>query len=170
MTWMCAAKYSTITAIKGQGSRGPMLPIEWRYRTTVIVRLSAANSRRRPAMFLTHRHHRFALLLAALHVTILLLLIPHSPFAPFQSSSSPPRPSPNPSIAHQGLSARVRRAERTYQKTLRARDALIAKVGPAPRDVVLCVRSCFFFPFRYHYPHLAQIPTRQGTVAAVYGL
>jgi hypothetical protein len=95
--------------------------------------------RRRAKMFLTHRHPRFTLLLAALHIIVLLLLLPYSPFAPFRPSSPPPRPPSHPSIVYQGLSARVRRAERAYQKTLRARDALVAKVGPTPRDVALCV-------------------------------
>ncbi|KAH9957261.1 methyltransferase domain-containing protein [Lactifluus volemus] len=86
---------------------------------------------------LSHRHPRFVLLLAALHITILLLLLAHSPFTLYQSSSASRRPLINPSIVHQALSARVRRAERAYQKSLRTRDVLIAKVGPAPRDVSL---------------------------------
>jgi hypothetical protein len=88
---------------------------------------------------LSHRHPRFVLLLAALHITILFLLLAHSPFTLYQSSSSSQRPLLNPSIVHQALSARVRRAERAYQKSLRTRDALITKVGPAPRDVALFV-------------------------------
>lgn len=40
-------------------------------------------------------------------------------------------------MVYQGVAARVRRSERAYQKMLRERDALVAKVGPAPRDVAL---------------------------------
>jgi hypothetical protein len=118
-------------------------------------------------MFLTHRHPRFTLLLAALHITVLLFLLPYSPFPHFRPSS-PPRPPFHHSIVYQGLSARVRRAERAYQKTLRARDALVAKVGPTPRDVALCVRLLLFRGVIIFI--LAQISTRQGTVAAVYRL
>ena len=90
-------------------------------------------------MLLPHRHPRFALLLAALLITVLLLLLPHSPLAAFHPSSTPLRRPLNTPAVHQGLAVRVRRAERAYQKMLRARDALIAKVGPAHRDVALCV-------------------------------
>jgi hypothetical protein len=118
-------------------------------------------------MFLTHRHPRFTLLLAALHITVLLFLLPYSPFAPFHPSSPPRLPSHHP-ILYQGLSARVRRAERAYQKTLRARDALVAKVGPTPPDVVLCVRLLLFRGGIIFI--LAQISTGQGTVASIYRL
>ncbi|KAH9014493.1 methyltransferase domain-containing protein [Lactarius pseudohatsudake] len=90
-------------------------------------------------MLLPRRHPRFFLLLASLIVTALLLLLPRSPLAAFQSSAStgsPSRPIKSP-VVYQGVSARVRRAERAYQKMLRGRDALIAKVGPSPRDVAL---------------------------------
>ncbi len=94
-----------------------------------------------PEMLLPRRHPRFSLLLASLIVTALLLLLPRSPLAAFQSSAgsgSPSRPLKSP-VVYQGVAARVRRAERAYQKMLRGRDALIAKVGPTPRDVALSV-------------------------------
>ncbi|KAH9061855.1 methyltransferase domain-containing protein [Lactarius vividus] len=90
-------------------------------------------------MLLPRRHPRFFLLLASLIFTALLLLLPRSPLAAFKSSAStgsPSRPIKSP-VIYQGVSARVRRAERAYQKMLRGRDALIAKVGPSPRDVAL---------------------------------
>ncbi|KAI9430441.1 methyltransferase domain-containing protein [Lactarius indigo] len=90
-------------------------------------------------MLLPRRHPRFSLLLACLIFTAILLLLPRSPLAAFQPSagtSSPSRP-PKAPVVYQGVAARVRHAERAYQKMLRGRDALIAKVGPSPRNVAL---------------------------------
>jgi len=104
------------------------------------------NSTCRPEMLFPRRHPRFSLLLALLLFTTLLLLLPHSPLATTfqpQSSSGLGSPSQTPisHVVYQDLAARVRRAERAYQKMLRARDALIAKVGPTPRNVLLFVWS-----------------------------
>jgi hypothetical protein len=101
-------------------------------------------------MLLPRRHPRFSLLLASFIFTALLLLLPHSPLAALQppsASSTSPTPSQksSPVVYHNGVAARVRRAERAYQKMLRGRDALIAKVGPTPRDVALFVLWTFFF-------------------------
>jgi len=91
-------------------------------------------------MLLPRRHPRFSLLLASFIFTALLLLLPHSPlaasFQPPSATSPTPRQKP-PVVYQQGVAARVRRAERAYQKMQRGRDALIAKVGPTPRDVAL---------------------------------
>jgi hypothetical protein len=92
-------------------------------------------------MLLPRRHPRFSLLLASFIFTALLLLLPHSPLAALQpsaGSSESSRPV-NAPVIYQGVAARVRRAERAYQKMLRGRDSLIAKVGPTPRDIALSV-------------------------------
>jgi len=92
-------------------------------------------------MLLLRRHPRFVVFLSFLLTASLLLLLPHSPFPTFRPTSYP-RKQPFESPLHfHGLTARVRRAERTYQKMIIGRDALIAKVGPAPRDVALSVLS-----------------------------
>ncbi|KAI0290328.1 methyltransferase domain-containing protein [Multifurca ochricompacta] len=88
-------------------------------------------------MLLPRRHPRFSFLLASLLTISLLLLLPRSPLAAFQPSSTPPNRSLRPSAANEGLAAKVRRSERSYQKMLRGRDALISKVGPTPRYVAL---------------------------------
>jgi hypothetical protein len=57
------------------------------------------------------------------------------------------------STGSQGLFSRIRRAERAYQRMLLGRDALIAKVGPAPRNVALSVLSPFSaFIFSVAFP------------------
>ena len=85
-------------------------------------------------MLLFRRHPRFIILLS-LFLTASLLLLSHSPFAALQPTSRPLKPSPG----FRDLTSRVQRAERAYQKMLLGRDALIAKVGPAPRSVALFV-------------------------------
>jgi len=88
-------------------------------------------------MLFLRRHPRFSLLLSFLLITALVLLLPSSPFPSLPSSSAPPRQPLRSPASSQGLTTRVRRAERAYQKMLLGRDALIAKVGPAPHDVAL---------------------------------
>ena len=93
-------------------------------------------------MLFFRRYPRFTLLLSFLLTTALLLLRPRSPFPAVMAPSVPTERPPKPTPDSQGLSARVRRAERAYQKMLLERDALITKVGPAPHDVALCVLFC----------------------------
>ncbi|KAN0141570.1 Methyltransferase domain containing protein [Lactarius tabidus] len=90
-------------------------------------------------MLLLRRYPRFSLLLATFIFTALLLLLPHSPLAALQPSAPPSESSRplKPTVVYHGVAARVRRAERAYQKMLRGRDTLIAKVGPTPRDIAL---------------------------------
>jgi hypothetical protein len=90
-------------------------------------------------MLFFRRYPRFTFLLSFLLTASLLLLLAHSPFPSLQPSSAPPTRPLNSTTSFQGLAARVRRAERAYQKMLLGRDALIAKVGPAPHNVALCV-------------------------------
>lgn len=91
-------------------------------------------------MLLPRRHPRFSLLLAIFIVTALLFLLPHSPFVALQSYPGTSESLKKaPTVVYRGVAARVRRAERAYQKMLRGRDALIGKVGPTPRDVALFV-------------------------------
>ncbi|KAI0270467.1 methyltransferase domain-containing protein [Gloeopeniophorella convolvens] len=87
-------------------------------------------------MLLPRRHPRFSLLLACLLTAALLLLLPQSPLAPVPQPVPASRP---PSLLGDAdaLALRVKRAERTYQKMLRGREALIQKVGPSPRDIAL---------------------------------
>jgi len=92
-------------------------------------------------MLLLRRHPRFVVFLSFLLTASLLLLLPHSPFPTFQPTSYPRKQPFESPLDFHGLSARVRRAERTYQKMIIGRDALIAKVGPTPRDVALSVLS-----------------------------
>jgi len=94
------------------------------------------------AMLFLRRHPRFAFLLSSLLTIALVLLLPFSPFPSLPSSSASLRRPLGSSTGPQGLAARVRRAERAYQKMLLGRDALIAKVGPAPHNVALYV----FYP------------------------
>ena len=122
--------------------------------TTTTIRIAGSSSTETAEMLLPRRHPRFSLLLASFIFTALLLLLPHGPLAALQSpsaSSTSPTPSSqkSPPVAyHQGVATRVRRAERAYQKMLRGRDALIAKVGPTPRDVALFVLGTFFWIVR----------------------
>ena len=122
--------------------------------TTTTIRIAGSSSTETAEMLLPRRHPRFSLLLASFIFTALLLLLPHGPLAALQSpsaSSTSPTPSSqkSPPVAyHQGVATRVRRAERAYQKMLRGRDALIAKVGPTPRDVALFVLRTFFWIVR----------------------
>lgn len=98
-------------------------------------------------MLFFRRYPRFTLLLSFLLTASLLLLLTHTPFPSLQPSSAPPTQPVNPT-GFQELAARVRRAERAYQKMLLGRDALITKVGPTPHNVALCAlhyRSSFFF-------------------------
>ena len=91
-------------------------------------------------MAFPRRHPRFSLLLASLIFIALLFLLPHSPLIALQPSpASSEALKKAPPVVYHGVSARVRRAERAYQKMLRGRDALIGKVGPTPRDVALSV-------------------------------
>jgi hypothetical protein len=103
-------------------------------------------------MLFFRRYPRFTLLLSFLLTASLLLLLTHPPFPSLQPSSDPARPLNSPTSS-QGLAARVLRAERAYQKMLLGRDALIAKVGPTPHNVALCVPtypSPFFADCRSH--------------------
>ena len=96
----------------------------------------------------------------------LFLLLPQSPLSSVQHR--PPAPRPLASFADaNALALRVKRAERAYQKMLRGREALIAKVGPSPHDVALCVvlAACNCSPFDY-----PQIPTRQAAMASLHRL
>lgn len=99
-------------------------------------------------MIFFRRYPRFTFLLSFLLTASLLLLLTHSPFPSLQPSSAPPTQPVNSTTGFQGLAARVRRAERAYQRMLLGRDALIARVGPTPHDVVLCVphHPFIFFP------------------------
>jgi hypothetical protein len=111
-------------------------------------------------MLFFRRYPRFTLLLSFLLTASLLLLLTHTPFPSLQPSSAPPTQPVNPPTGFQGLAARVRRAERVYQKMLLGRDALITKVGPTPHNVALCALhycSSFFSNFR---PHGMQISAR----------
>lgn len=94
-------------------------------------------------MLFFRRYPRFTLLLSFLLTASLLLLLTHTPFPSLQTSFEPPTQPLNPPTptSSQGLAARVRRAERAYQKMLLGRDALIAKVGPTPHNVALCVST-----------------------------
>ncbi|SRR6266436_2321867 len=105
-------------------------------------------------MFFFRRYPRFTLLLSVLLTASLLLLLTHSPFPSVQPSSAPPTPTRplNSSTSSQGLTARVRRAERAYQKMLLGRDALISKVGPTPHDVALYVPPFLSFIFFANCP------------------
>ena len=98
-------------------------------------------------MFFFRRYPRFTLLLSVL-LTASLLLLTHTPFPSLQPSSAPPTPAQplNVSTTPQGLTSRVRRAERAYQKMLLGRDALISKVGPTPHNVALLRR---ILPFTF---------------------
>ena len=86
-------------------------------------------------MLLLRRHPRFIILLSFFLTASLLLLLSHSPFAALQPTSRPLKPS----AGFPDLTSRVQCAERAYQKMLLGRDALIAKVGPGPRNVALFV-------------------------------
>jgi hypothetical protein len=99
-------------------------------------------------MLFFRRYPRFTLLLSILLTASLLLLLTHSPFPSLQPSSDPPARPLNSPTSSQGLAARVRRAERAYQKMLLGRDALITKVGPTPHNVVLCVPAYPSYLFR----------------------
>ncbi|KAH9974226.1 methyltransferase domain-containing protein [Russula compacta] len=88
-------------------------------------------------MLFFRRYPRFTLLLSFLLTTALLLIRPRSSFPAVLPPSVPTERPPKPTPGSQGLSARVRRAERAYQKMLLEREALITKVGPAPHDVAL---------------------------------
>ena len=90
-------------------------------------------------MIFFRRYPRFTILLSFLLTASLLLLLTHSSFPPLQPSSAPPAQPVNSTSGFQELSARVRRAERAYQRMLLGRDALITKVGPTPHDIALCV-------------------------------
>jgi hypothetical protein len=87
-------------------------------------------------MLSLRRHPRFIILLSFLLTASLLLLLSHSPFVALQPTS---RRLLKPSAGFRDLTSRVQRAERAYQKMLLGRDALITKVGPAPRNVALFV-------------------------------
>ena len=119
-------------------------------------------------MFLPRRHPRFSLLLASLIFAALFLILPNSPLT-FQASGPPSPPPKPPVVVYQGIGARVRRAERAYQKMLRGREALIAKVGPTLRDVTLSVWYSVSSS-GHNMLTIVQISTRQGTVATIYRL
>jgi len=87
---------------------------------------------------------------------------PFTPILTLPPSSAPPRQPLRSSASSQGLATRVLRAERAYQKMLLGRDALIAKVGPAPHDVSLFPQTRnrghptpfgTLFPTRFFCPH-----------------
>ena len=108
-------------------------------------------------MAFPRRHPRFSLLLASLIFIALLFLLPHSPLVALQPSpGSSEALKKAPPVVYHGVSARVRRAERAYQKMLRGRDALIGKVGPTPRDVALSVILCLAF-FSCLFPRLTTV-------------
>ena len=103
-------------------------------------------------------HPRFALLLSSLLTTAVALLLPFSPIPSLPPSSAPSTQLLSSSASPQGLATHMRRAlaERAYQKLLLGGDALIAKVGPAPLNVALCVFislhtfvDVIFVPFRF---------------------
>jgi hypothetical protein len=94
-------------------------------------------------MFLFSRHLRFIILLFSLVTASLFLLLPRPSNPALQPISTPKRKPYKSSTGSQGLSSRIRRAERAYQRMLLGRDALIAKVGPAPRNVALSILSSF---------------------------
>lgn len=137
--------------------------------TTTIGIVGSTETASDPEMLLPRRHPRFSLLLASFILTALLLLLPHSPLAAFQPSAGSSSRPVKPPVVYQGVAARVRRAERAYQKMLRGRDALIAKVGPTPRDVALSVSS-FVSSSGRNILTAVQISTRQGAVATIYSL
>lgn len=117
-------------------------------------------------MLLLRRHPRFIILLSFLLTASLLLLLSHSPFAALQPTSRRPL---DASAGFQDLAARVRRAERAYQKMLLGRDALIAKVGPAPRHVALFVLF-FFSTLANTVAMVVQVSPRRGALATIYRL
>ena len=117
-------------------------------------------------MLLLRRHPRFIILLSSLLTASLLLLLSHSPFATLQPTSRKPL---KPPTGFRDVAARVQRAERAYQKMLLGRDALIAKVGPAPRNVALFVLF-FSSALANTVAMVVQVSSRRGALAAIYHL
>jgi len=117
-------------------------------------------------MLLLRRHIRFIILLSSLLTASLLLLLSRPPFAALQTTSRRPL---EPSARFQDLAARVQRAERAYQKMLLGRDALIAKVGPAPGNVALFVLF-FSSTLANTVAMVVQVSSRRGALATIYRL